>query len=838
MMNTHDEVDVPGRDSNGIGANRRDGPSWAGDSDVSTSLDELDGQLAALLAEDAEVHGRAGTLELQRSGLGSAVRARLEAARACLDVLKRVWPRDERLTGWSGMGSAEDDRSDSGSDDPESGRSHEGEALRKIGRYTILGQLGHGGFGIVYLALDTALGRQVALKLPRLKTLISREVWRGFLAEARLAARLDHPNIVPIYDVGELGHGLGPSLIYIASAYCREGPLSTWIQGQGPSIVPRRIARIMIGVAEGVQYLHDLGIIHRDLKPSNVLLQRLHGRSGSGDPGPASGRLDESDGSGTRAGDDRDAELTPRVADFGLARLLEQPMAQSLSGSPIGSPPYMSPEQAEGKVRALGPATDVYGLGAILYEMLTGQPPFQGATPAETIRQVIHVEVVPPRRSRKGLPRDLETVCLTCLQKEPERRYASASAFREDLGRFLRGEPVRARPVSTAEHVAKWARRRPATAFLLATLAFSMVIFAACTTWLWRREVDALDRSRRSEELLRHQVYLEKMNRAAREWDNGNVGQVRELLEETKPEPGHADLRDFEWFYLDRASHGDETTLDGHSLAVRSIAFGACGRILASTGEDKTIKLWDWECRQLLRTLETPERTSTTIASSPDGDRLAEGGADGIIRIRDIHTDLVIGTYPGHSSLVFDIAFSPDGKRMASGGIDGTARIWDLATGRHVLALGQKDPVQAVAFSIDGKTLALGYGRSIRLCRASDGSLNGEIRTGLAQVQDLAFSPDSKTVASAGNDGSIALWDIESGALKSWPAAKLGTSINALAYSPDGSRLASGGGDQMVTIWDVTTGARSMSTEDTRARSARSRIARTATGSIPAPETA
>jgi eukaryotic-like serine/threonine-protein kinase len=815
MMNTHDEGDGVGREAPGIEEFPGDRPSWERDLDVSTSLDELDSQLAALLADDAEVLARAGTLETHRAGLDPALRARLEAARDCLGVLMRAWPLDRSPI--EGL-SVASQMSESGSDgDVDSYRDaeetaarqagslvREGDALRKIGRFTILGELGHGGFGIVYLAHDPALGRQVALKLPRLETLISHELRRRFLAEARVAARLDHPNIVPIYDVGELGHGPGASGIYIASAYCREGPLSTWIDRQGPSIPPRRIARLMIGLAEGVQYLHDLGIIHRDLKPSNVLLQRLSGGSGSGGSGSSSGPHDE--GSGARACDDPEAEFTPRVADFGLARLLEQPVDQTVSGSPIGSPPYMSPEQAQGKIRTLGPATDVYGLGAILYVLLTGKAPFRGETTAETIRQVINEEPVPPRRLRGGLPRDLETICLTCLQKEPTRRYASASALRDDLGRFFRGEPVLARPVSAAEHVVKWARRRPATASLFAALAISIVVGTAAVTWQWRRAVAALDQSRRSEDSLRHQVYLEKLNRAAREWDNGNVGQVRELLEETKPEPGRADLRDFEWFYLDRASHGDESTFDGHSRAVKSIAFGAKGKILASASEDHTIKLWDWTNRRLIRTLETPEHTTTTVASSPDGGRLATGADDGIIRILNVRDGRLIASYRGHSGMVFDIAFSPDGRLLASGGNDGTVRIWDLAAEHYVLAAGQKDAVQAVAFSRDGKTIAAGQGQSIKIFRAADRRMIGEIQVGLAVILDLSFSPDGKTIASAGNDGTIALWDIASLARRPWLPAKLVSRVNALTFSPDGKRLASGGDDQKVTVWDVATG--------------------------------
>ncbi len=343
--------------------------------------------------------------------------------------------------------------------DPSAGAGGDEGATRRIGRFAILGELGSGGFGIVYLAHDPKLGRDVALKLPRMEILASRESRRRFVAEAQVAARLDHPNIVPIYDVGELWDAAGDGGVFIASAYCREGSLARWIERQGAAIPPAVTARLMIGLADGVQYLHDLGILHRDLKPSNVLLHPLAGSGSTPPVSPASagpGRSDSGSGHPSRRTPGPGPEFIPRVADFGLAKLLDQPIDHTVSGVPIGSPPYMSPEQALGKIRELGPATDVYGLGAILYVLMCGRPPFRGETALATIRHVIHDEPLPPRRLRRGLPRDLETICLTCLRKEPARRYASASALREDLERFLRGEPLRARPISTTERVVKW----------------------------------------------------------------------------------------------------------------------------------------------------------------------------------------------------------------------------------------------------------------------------------------------------------------------------------------------------------------------------------------------
>ena len=397
---------------------------------------------------------------------------------------------------------------------------------RKIGRFTILRELGQGGFGIVYLARDPTLSRLVALKLPRLEILASPELKRRFLVEAQAAARLDHPNIVPIYDVGELGPD--PSMgLFIASAYCRDGSLSGWIARQHTAIAPRLAARLMLGLAQGVEHLHEQGILHRDLKPSNVLLQR------SASPGRSSPRP------GLTAEDPVDpASIVPRIADFGLARLMDQPADQTQSGHPLGSPPYMSPEQAEGRISAMGPATDIYGLGAILYSLLVGRPPFRAETPALTIRQVIEDEPVAPRKLRPGLPRDLETICLTCLHKSPERRYASAAALREDLNRWLEGQPIHARPVSSSERAFKWARRRPAIAALSVFLFLAVTLGITGVFSQWRRAENALVLSLRNADLFRREAYAAAINLASRDYENGNVGRVRTLLAETLPRAG------------------------------------------------------------------------------------------------------------------------------------------------------------------------------------------------------------------------------------------------------------------------------------------------------------
>jgi serine/threonine protein kinase len=326
--------------------------------------------------------------------------------------------------------------------------------------YEILMELGRGGMGVVYKARDLKLNRLVALKMIRAGGHASEADIKRFLAEAQAVARLDHPHIVPIFEIGTTD-----GLPYFAMALLEGGSLKQRL-ADGP--VPARVAaRLLRQVAEGVQHAHEHGVIHRDLKPHNILLQHDDSRPA---PGVISlpGRARTQDALDLAAGEvARGSGLSmPRVSDFGLARLVGQD-GMSLTGEVMGTPSYMSPEQAAGRIREIGPAADIYGLGAVLYELLTGRPPFQAPTPMETLRQVQDQEPVPPRRLKTGVPRDLEIICLKCLSKEPAKRYATARELGNDLDRFLRGEPIRARSITRMERAYKWAKRRPWVAFLL-----------------------------------------------------------------------------------------------------------------------------------------------------------------------------------------------------------------------------------------------------------------------------------------------------------------------------------------------------------------------------------
>ena len=318
--------------------------------------------------------------------------------------------------------------------------------------YEDLEELGRGGCGVVYRAFERAAGRVVALKVLRAGALASPAEHAWFLAEARAAARLRHPNVLGVLAVGE-----SYELPYYAMDYMPAGSLAARLDGA--PMAPAEAARLVAAVADGVQHAHENGVIHRDLKPGNILLDAPPGG------GPAA----------------------PRVSDFGMAKQADSSRSATPSQAVLGTPSYMAPEQAMGRSRDVGPAADVYALGAVLYELLTGRPPFRGASPYETLLQVGRDEPVPPRRLRAGLPADLDVICLKCLDKDPRRRYPSARAMADDLRAFLGRRPIAARPLGPIGRLARWARRERKVAALVGTSLLLLVAGLVATTALWRR---------------------------------------------------------------------------------------------------------------------------------------------------------------------------------------------------------------------------------------------------------------------------------------------------------------------------------------------------------------
>ncbi len=342
--------------------------------------------------------------------------------------------------------------------------------LPVIAGYEVLGLLGRGGMGVVYKARDRKLNRVVALKMLRGGGTTAEELAR-FRHEAEAQARLQHPNVVLVFEVGVAG-----GRPYFALEYVAGGSLAERLKGTPQP--PRQAAELLRTLAQAAEHAHQRGLVHRDLKPGNVLL--------AGAPGPA-----VREGAGALP-DGRALDLVPKISDFGLAKHIQEGSGRTKTGEILGTPSYMAPEQAAGRVRDIGPTTDVWALGAILYEMLTGRPPFLGETPVDTLLQVKSQDPVPVRRMQPKVPRDLETIALKCLDKDKAGRYADAKALADDLGRFLDGRPVLARPASPWQRGLKWGRRQPALAGLVAVILLAVASLAGGGIWHYREMSAAL----------------------------------------------------------------------------------------------------------------------------------------------------------------------------------------------------------------------------------------------------------------------------------------------------------------------------------------------------------
>jgi tetratricopeptide (TPR) repeat protein len=419
--------------------------------------------------------------------------------------------------------------------------------------YEVLQELGRGGMGVVYKARQTALKRLVALKVVGSGSWAGAEELARFRAEAEAVAHLHHPNIVQIYEVGE--HEGRP---FFSLEFVDGGSLADRLDGT-PS-PPRASAELVRTLALAMHAAHERGIVHRDLKPANILLEFSCDPSGSASALPDGSRLND---------------VVPKIADFGLAKRLGGDSHLTHTGSIIGTPSYMAPEQAGGQVHAIGPAADVYALGAILYELLTGWPPFNGATALETLQQVQSQTPVAPTRLQPKVPRDLETICLKCLEKEPHKRYATARALADDLGHFLAGEPIVARPATVWERTRKWAKRRPALAGLVFVLVAAPVILLGMGLWSYF-------------ELSASAAKLKQRNRDANEAVEDMYTKVAEewLADEPQKDPLQKEFLEKALNYYERLTHEDSTDPEARRGAARAwFRVGQLRRIFRQTAE-------------------------------------------------------------------------------------------------------------------------------------------------------------------------------------------------------------------------------------------------------------
>jgi serine/threonine protein kinase/WD40 repeat protein len=627
----------------------------------------------------------------------------------------------------------------------EAGPSQPGMTVRYFGDYELLEEIARGGMGVVFKARQVNLNRIVALKMILAGQLAHESDVKRFYAEAEAAARLDHPGIVPIFEIGQ-----HDGQHYFSMAFVEGESLAKKVI-DGP-LPPREAAEMVKKVAEAVEYAHEKGIIHRDLKPANVLL---------------------------------DAIGQPKVTDFGLAKQTQGDSGLTGSGQILGTPSYMPPEQAAGRLDQVGPASDVYALGAILYCLLTGRPPFQSASPLDTLKQVLEQEPVAPRQLNLHVPLDLETIALKCLEKRPGQRYAAARGIADELQRYLDGRPIVARPISSVERVWRWCRRNRSVAGLIGTVSFSLIGGIIGASFFANEKAKHAE----SEHLAKLEA-VEARHLEAQAKDAANLRLYHSLVERARANRLSRRIGQ-RYNSLDVLAEASRMARDLHlpeqdSLELRNEAI-AC-LTMHDVRVDREWKGWP--------------PGSFSLAIDDTLSRYARVDREGDVSIRRVADDTELWRLKGLGKGDAWPWLSPDGNFLALGRI-GRDRLWRLAAPEPLMIAKALNDRWAISDSGRMRATRDVQGM-VTLFETDSGRQIKQFPTGLG-AGSIAFRPQGRELA-LGHPTGIQLWSIETGSF----LKKLACMADDITWHPDGKAFATLGADRIIQIWDSPSGKRTI----------------------------
>ena len=675
-----------------------------------------------------------------------------------------------------------------------------------LGDYTLRRQLGRGGMGVVYEAWQQSMDRVVALKVLPPGVAADDRAFQRFMQEAKTAGKLNHQNVVSVHSTGveegtpwySMEYVDGETLAQILAKTKGAEPETETPFGpkdQGDYFI--RLARAFADVADGLQHAHSKGVVHRDIKPSNLILD----------------------------GGDR-----LRILDFGLARL-EGQESLTASGDFVGTPLYMSPEQARRKKIPIDHRTDVYSLGATMYEAICGRPPFRGKDHADTLSQIIERDPVQPKKSNPRIPEDLQTVVLKCLRKDSGDRYGTAEALAQDLRRFGRGDPIEAKEEASWQRLSRFAVRHR-RALLTTGILLLLALFGASLSVILITQAYHETREAKNEAL--KDLYVADMRMAKVDWETGNFGRFVDLLNRHRPAPGEPDLRRWEWYYLQSLRNVPRREFDVcPEDGVQSIAWSPNGHFLASGSGDGKVRIWNVTEGEVTREFVAGSSPVRALDWNPVADELVAVCEKGTVRGWNTVTadelfhqlpgssraDAVTteepdrGNRPDHTRWFFDtesraVAWSRDGSMFAAA--PGTGRI-EVCRGRDGSVLvslpeESRGSVSSLCWSVDGKTLVAAVRNPPRIVTWETKGWN-EIARQTApggHLYGLALSRDGSSLASAHNEHWIAFWDADA-LVESTPRLRGAHegAVLSVDWRPDGTRLASGGQDGLVQVWNV-----------------------------------